>query len=207
MSRVSQAEAQANRRRVVQAASRLFREKGIPNVSVAEVMEAAGLTHGGFYKQFESKSALVDEAAAQGFTDMLDKLALLSRESDGHQAAWSELLGSYLSGEHRDHPGDGCPAAGFAGDFAHGREHAETYSAGVRRMAEWIAPDKDGLAALACLVGGILLARATADTPLSGQILESVHESLALRHDSGRPRARQSPVGPSHREERPPDAG
>lgn len=63
MGRVSQAQAEENRRRVVETASRLFREQGT-HVSVADLMKAAGLTHGGFYKQFASKEALVDEATA-----------------------------------------------------------------------------------------------------------------------------------------------
>ncbi|MFF1268504.1 DUF6262 family protein, partial [Streptomyces anulatus] len=63
MGRVSQAQAEENRRRVVDTASRLFREQGT-QVSVADLMKAAGLTHGAFYKQFASKEALVDEATA-----------------------------------------------------------------------------------------------------------------------------------------------
>ena len=118
MSRVSQAEAQANRKRVVEAASRLFREKGVPNVSVADVMQSVGLTQGGFYKQFASKAALVDEAAAKAFADMVGSLAVLDDDQGGHDAAWSSLIDSYLSPEARDNPGSGCPAAGFAGDFA-----------------------------------------------------------------------------------------
>lgn len=66
MGRVSQAQAQENRRRVVETASRLLREQGT-RVSVADLMKAAGLTHGGFYKQFTSKEALVDEATAHAF--------------------------------------------------------------------------------------------------------------------------------------------
>jgi TetR/AcrR family transcriptional repressor of nem operon len=69
MGRVSQAQAQENRRRVVATAARLFRERGVAGVSVADVMGAAGLTHGGFYKQFASKEALVAEAVGQAFAD------------------------------------------------------------------------------------------------------------------------------------------
>jgi TetR/AcrR family transcriptional regulator, transcriptional repressor for nem operon len=179
MGRVSQADAQANRKQVVRAALRLFREKGIPNVSVAEIMHSAGLTHGGFYKQFESKDALVGEAAALGFADMMDELAALDSGSGGHSKAWPALLDAYLSADHRDDPGDGCPAAGFAGDLAHepAHEHAATYAAGVREMAGWIAPGEAGLSALAAIVGGILLARATTGTDLSEEILRAVRHA------------------------------
>lgn len=69
MGRVSQAQAEENRRRVVDTASRLFREQGT-QVSVADLMKAAGLTHGAFYKQFASKEALVGEATAHAFAEL-----------------------------------------------------------------------------------------------------------------------------------------
>lgn len=110
MSRVSQAEARANRERVVEAASRLFRQRGVANVSVVDVMRAVGLTQGGFYKQFASKDALVAEAEAKGFGGMLQHLAELDADSGGHDAAVSALCDTYLSSDHRDALGTGCPA-------------------------------------------------------------------------------------------------
>ncbi|GAB3890775.1 hypothetical protein GCM10027612_35540 [Microbispora bryophytorum subsp. camponoti] len=83
MSRVSQAEAKLNRERVVAAASRLFREDGVVKVGIADVMQSIGLTQGGFYKQFASKDALVDEAAAKAFADNLQDLVALDHEAGG----------------------------------------------------------------------------------------------------------------------------
>lgn len=177
MSRVSQAEARANRERVVEAASRLFRQRGVANVSVVDVMRAVGLTQGGFYKQFASKDALVAEAEAKGFGGMLQHLAELDADSGGHDAAVSALCDTYLSSDHRDALGTGCPAAGFGGDVAREPEWRPAYAAGVRDMADWIAPGKAGMAALATLVGGILLSRATAGSPLSEEILQAVREA------------------------------
>ncbi|WP_431964256.1 TetR/AcrR family transcriptional regulator [Actinacidiphila sp. bgisy160] len=187
MSRVSQTEAKANRERTVAAASRLFRQNGIAKVGIADVMKTIGLTQGGFYKQFASKAALVDEATAKAFADNLQDLVALDREAGGHEAAWQSLLESYLSVEHRDDPGTGCPAAGFAGDVAREPEHRQTYARGVQELAEWIAPGDAGLAAYATLVGGILLARATAGTPLSEQILHAAHAAAAGAVEGGRP--------------------
>ncbi|MEU0913261.1 TetR/AcrR family transcriptional regulator [Streptomyces althioticus] len=187
MSRVSQAEARANRERVVAAAARLFREDGVANVGIADVMQSIGLTQGGFYKQFASKAALVDEAAAKAFADNLQDLLALEQEAGEHEAAWQSLLESYFSVEHRDNPGTGCPAAGFAGDVAREPEHRETYAKGVQELAGWIAPGDAGLAAYATLVGGILLARATAGTPLSEQILRASHAAAARAADSTEP--------------------
>lgn len=180
MSRVSQAEAQANRQRVVAAASRLFREKGTAKVSVVDVMQAVGLTQGGFYKQFASKEALVQEAAAQGFADIMQHLASLDAEHGGREAAMSALIKEYLSSEHRDEPGSGCPAAGFVGDVAREPQLRDTYTKGVQEMANWVAPGDAGLVGLATLVGSILLARATAGSPLSEEILRAAQEALPV---------------------------
>src|SRR3954468_13217471 len=111
MGRVSQAQAQENRKRIVETAARMFRERGIAGVSVADVMAEVGLTHGGFYKQFASKDALVDEAVGLAFTEQAGRLAGFA-EHDGGRSAF---LDTYLSTDHRDDPGHGCPSAGFGG--------------------------------------------------------------------------------------------
>src|SRR3954469_8334866 len=102
MGRVSKEQAQANRQHAVEAAARLFRERGIAGVSVADVMAEVGLTHGGFYKQFASKEALVAEAVGAAFTE----------QAAGLTTPGPEFFAHYLSAEHRDSPGHGCPTAG-----------------------------------------------------------------------------------------------
>lgn len=184
MSRVSKAQAQENRADAVAQAARLFRERGVQGVSIAEVMKAIGLTPGGFYKQFGSKEALVAEATIHAFEERGAYLAGLSEAHSDATTARQALLDEYLSPDHRDDPGAGCAAAGFAGDIA--KTHAddmgtrETYADGVREFADWLSDTdrKDGLAATATLVGAILLARATAGTDLSEDILAAAHHSL-----------------------------
>ena len=114
MGRVSQAQAQENRKRTVETAARLFRERGVGRVSVADVMAAVGLTPGGFYKQFTSKHALVTEAVGSAFAQQAQRLA----DAGDTRTAF---IASYLSPAHRDEPGTGCPSAGFGSDLAHGR--------------------------------------------------------------------------------------
>ncbi|GGV49182.1 TetR family transcriptional regulator [Kitasatospora herbaricolor] len=185
MGRVSQAQAQENRARVVATASRLFREQGT-GVSVADLMQAAGLTQGGFYKQFASKEALVEEAAAHAFTELAALRTEELREHDGRpRAARQGLIDQYLSPRHRDDAGSGCPAAALAADMARdpGQAARDTYTEGVREFAGWLADDpEDGLARLATLVGGLLLARATEGSELSDEILRAAHAALS---DSG----------------------
>lgn len=118
MGRVSQAQAEENRRRVVENASRLFREQGT-QVSVADLMKAAGLTHGAFYKQFASKEALVDEAVAHAFAELARRHTAGLESYDGQRdAAQRALIDAYLSVGHRDDPADGCPVAALATDIA-----------------------------------------------------------------------------------------
>lgn len=188
MSRVSQAQALENRRRAVAAASQLFRERGVNGISVADLMKSIGLTTGGFYKQFPSKEALIAEAAQAAFGDLDALLASFDATHGDHDTARGALLDFYLSAEHRDQPGTGCPTAGFAGDVAReptAGEVRETYAAGVKEFAGWMSTDvDDGLPMVATLVGAILLARATAGTELSERILESTHKALTSPPES-----------------------
>jgi TetR/AcrR family transcriptional repressor of nem operon len=182
MGRVSQVQARENRRQVVAAAARLFRERGVQGVSVADVMAAAGLTHGGFYKQFASKDALVAEAAGLAFDQLEGRLEGLDEQRADHRAARQGLIDYYLSPGHRDDPGGGCAAAGFAVDVS--REDAgsavhEPYADGVTGFAQWLAEDGgEDYVALSTLVGALLLARATRGSEVSEQILAAAREAL-----------------------------
>ena len=104
MSRASQADALKHRHEVITATSRLLRERGAGGMSVQDVMSAAGLTHGGFYKHFGSKDELVGIAATAAFGELLDELSRL-RESHPDSPVGAELVNDYLSPGHRDDPG------------------------------------------------------------------------------------------------------
>ncbi|MFE1435812.1 TetR family transcriptional regulator [Streptomyces griseoaurantiacus] len=191
MGRVSQAQARENRRRVVETASRLFREQGV-HVSVADLMKAAGLTHGGFYKQFDSKEALVDEATAHAFEELARTYGLDrgrgAREPGEREAgrrapaAQRELIEAYLSVRHRDNAAEGCPVAGLATDMARtdeGREAHRVYAEGVRDFADVLATEEeDGLVRLCTMLGALVLARATRDDPLSEDVLAAARTAL-----------------------------
>ena len=107
--RVTKAQAEQNRAHIVATAARLFRERGYDGVGVAELMAAAGFTHGGFYKHFRSKADLMAEASASG-------LSQIAARAEGLDPA--EFVESYVSREHRDGRGDGCTIAALSGDAA-----------------------------------------------------------------------------------------
>ena len=185
MGRVSQAQAQENRQRVVATASQMFREKGTA-VSVADLMKAAGLTHGGFYKQFASKEDLVDEAIAHAFENPVPYSAaeaLTPEQGEDHETARQAMIDDYLSIWHRDHAADGCPVSGFAADLGREPDQAararQIYAEGVRNRAAWLATgEDDGLAQFCTLVGALALARATRGNPLSEELLQAARTAL-----------------------------
>jgi TetR/AcrR family transcriptional repressor of nem operon len=189
MPRVSKAQAAQNRSTIVEASARLFRERGIDGVSVADLMADAGLTHGGFYGHFESKEALAAEACTYAFTQTRER----RHETLAAAKAGSDKLGlhadRYLSAGNVGAPGQGCPAVGLAADVARLPADAParaSYAAGLEDMLTDLMKMGDGqlsreqaLVRLATLVGAVTLARGTAGLPLSDDVLKAVRTALA----------------------------
>lgn len=182
--RVSRNRVEENRREILDVASRLFRARGFGGVSVAEIMQRAGLTHGAFYGYFASKEELA--AAA-----LLYARPLLP---GGSNASASNLMKCYLSPEHRDTPSEGCVLPIFAPDaFRAGGAVQRAYTAAVRGFIERFADVLPGRAAerrrrsiatITQLVGAIVLARAVDDRVLSDEILAA---SAAIQLCDGDP--------------------
>jgi len=186
--KVSKQKAAENRAAMVAAAGRLFRERGFEGVSLAEISQAAGLTHGGFYGQFGSKEALAAEACSEAFDEALDGFAARTRAE-----GLAGYLQSYLSERHRDRRDGGCPMPALAADAArHGPPVQAAFAAGVRRYLEAMErlPDarseggtegrEEAILTLAAMVGALALSRATAaaDPALSSEILSVVRHRL-----------------------------
>lgn len=168
--KVSQEQKAQNRSRILTEAGRLFREKGFDAVSVAEVMKAAGMTHGGFYGHFQSKDDLVAQTIAH---------AVGSQSATEDISAW---IDTYLSTPHRDHPDLGCPMAALAGYMRQQASEARASMAQV--LAAQIAtltdmmPGSDPLmrrrAAIgswSAMVGALILARSIDSPALSDELL------------------------------------
>lgn len=186
--RVSREKAAENRARILRAAARLFRERGIDAAGVDEVTKAAGLTHGGFYGHFDSKEALVAESIEQGLTLSARRWRKLAHRVSAKDALHSLITG-YLSVEHRDAPGRGCPLAALAGEIAHHSKRVRhSFANGLTEMlnalrellprGEPSASERRAIFLLASMVGGIILARAAGDGELSSQILSAVSNEL-----------------------------
>lgn len=191
MPRVSQQQTDQNRIAIEKASARLFREKGLHGVSVAEVMAAAGLTHGGFYGHFSSKDGLAAVACANAFAHSSARWDQRFTELPEREDRRRAYVEGYLATATRDRPGSSCTAAALAGDVARADADAPVRAAyldGVKAMVTRLAslqPDagspaaeQRALADVATLVGALLLSRATKGDPISEALLASARERL-----------------------------
>ncbi|RJG39906.1 TetR/AcrR family transcriptional regulator [Mesorhizobium sp. DCY119] len=176
--RITKDKYEENHERIVAIASEMFRERGFDGVGVAELMERAGLTHGGFYNHFRSKEDLIAEAIAKGFGETVERYA-------GHDAL--SVIALYISRQHRDARGQGCPAAALSCEAA--RQNDETRSAfaeGVEHLVRTFEDEIAGsypprtssraltLSLFAQAVGAIVLSRACPDeSPLANEFLDA----------------------------------
>ena len=191
---VSRKQAVENRRAIIDAATLLFRERGVDGVGVAELMKAAGFTQGGFYNHFASKADLVTEVVAAALTDTGEELAqALDRPVVGGQQPLDRQIEYYLSQGHRDDVDHGCAVAGFASDVARLDPSAQTlFAQGLDwtfdKLASLIAVSEPGappprtcaIALYAEMVGALVLSRsiAGADRALADEILAETRRHL-----------------------------
>lgn len=195
--RVSRAQAEENRRAVIEAAGRLFRERGFNGVGLNDLMGAVGLTQGGFYKQFKSKDDLAVQACERVLTDSAEKLAQLLETGDDPLPV---IVDRYLSRNHRDRISDGCIFASLGPDAArHSPDMIRSFENGIRSYLDVIgraaqastghAPHNDPATILSTMVGALVLSRLVEDETLSAHILDAAAKNLLGRSDSPGPEA------------------
>ncbi len=187
--RVSREQAAENRERIVSVASALFREKGYDGIGVADIMQAAHLTHGGFYGHFESKSDLAAQASRVALAKSAARWDAI-RADNGHKA-FEAMVTSYLTARHCDHAGTGCALAALGSDAARQDKPVRVaFREGLLRLVDVLmsalpgtkaARRRRALAVMAELVGAIVLARAVDDSALSDEILAAVKHDLLAR--------------------------
>jgi TetR/AcrR family transcriptional repressor of nem operon len=178
--RVSREQFTENRQRILEAAGRLFREKGLEGVGVDGIMNEAGLTHGGFYGHFASKADLAEQACAAALGRSTAKWEALTHGPP--EAGLAEIVRSYLSKRHRDDPGSGCVFAALGAEVARRSDAVRaTVTKGVQAqlgILERVAGGRSkpkrrekAIGALSGLVGAMVLARLVDDPALSNEIL------------------------------------
>jgi len=185
--RKSNKEAAQTRARIVETAADHLRHVGIAEASLADIMGAAGLTHGGFYKHFRSKEHLVAEA----LTAAGEKTLATMRKSVA-KGGVNAAIDAYLSAQHRDSATPICPFAAFGSELRHTGHETKTAAANaLQALFETLAeasatPEarRNAIVSLATMVGAMTLARAVPDEAIADEILESVRQALHRRRTS-----------------------
>lgn len=178
----SQAEKAESHDRIVGIAARRIREAGVDGISIPELMQAAGLTHGGFYRHFASRDQLVAEALERAMGESKARSVKSLAKRGG--ATLESLLDSYLHPQHRDEPGKGCAIAAMAVDVGRGGEAEKEIltrhlRGSVQDLEALLGEDRQAaLAAFSTLVGALLLSRAVDDAGLSEEILAAAKAAL-----------------------------
>ena len=185
--RVSRIQAAENRQTVINVASRLFRERGFDGIGLKDLMKAAGLTQGAFYKQFASKEDLAVEASKRALE------SASGRWSDAAAANPDDPLGAviafYLSGDHREEKMDGCPIVALGSDAARqGPDVKAAFEAGIKAHLEVLGrftaktdgeePSDKAMAILSTMVGAVTLSRVVNDPDLAQALLDAAAEQV-----------------------------
>ncbi|WP_109478679.1 TetR/AcrR family transcriptional regulator [Paraburkholderia sp. C35] len=186
--RKSRVEAADTRRRIVEVAAREFRTNGIQATGLADLMSEAGLSHGGFYRHFESKDQLVAEACEAGLNEIIGRLEAAADGCEGNDG-FKAIVDAYVSASHRDAPADGCPLAAMGSELA--RADEQTRAAASRGFADLVsvlakrsgrrrheAARAEAVFALSAMIGAVTMARIVGDDDAAA-ILQDVRHHLS----------------------------
>jgi TetR/AcrR family transcriptional regulator, transcriptional repressor for nem operon len=178
----------ATRQRIIDTASRQFRESGVAAVGIAGIMSDAGLTNGAFYAHFKSKEDLVENVLRSAMRGREERLWIASEADEGLEAE----IRHYLTPGHRDRPSGGCPTAALVAEVArHPKATRDAFTERLSVVIELIATQvregsteerrRRAIAIYSMMVGTLQIARAVSDRKLSDEILESgISAALAL---------------------------
>lgn len=182
----SRAEKAESRERILEVTARQIRQAGLDSVSIAEIMKAANLTHGGFYGHFRSRADLVaaalERALDSGEAKFVAATAALSDQTV------KSIVNSYLSPAHRDDSREGCAIAALSGDVGRAeddetraqmaRRLEQTFADMARAMGGGAKADAAAMTAWCAMVGAINLSRVFQGTPRSDEILRTVRQAI-----------------------------
>ncbi len=189
--RYSKEHKQETHARIVKKASVRLREKGAHGIGVADLMKEAGLTHGGFYAHFDSREALVIEAFAYAMDRSTERWRKVAEQTPAEKRL-ATIVESYLTPVHRDDPGHGCAVPTLGAEIA--RESPKTrkaFAGKLEQMIDMMADQildvprktarKQAMAALAAMMGTLVLSRIAGTGEFSDEILASGREAVLER--------------------------
>jgi TetR/AcrR family transcriptional repressor of nem operon len=188
--RVSRIQAAENRETVINVASRLFRERGFDGIGLKDLMKGAGLTQGGFYKQFASKEDLAAQASRRALESASRRWSDAAAENPDDPLG--AVIAFYLSADHRAEKMDGCPIVALGSDAARqGPDVKAAFEAGIKAHLEVLGrfiAESDGeessgkaMAILTTMVGAVTLSRVVNDPDLAQAFLDTAVEQVRER--------------------------
>jgi TetR/AcrR family transcriptional repressor of nem operon len=182
----SRAEKAESRERILDAAARQIRQDGLESVSIAELMKAASLTHGGFYGHFPSRAAL--QAAALERAMDHGEAAFAASKTANKALTVKSIVNGYLSPAHRDNSGEGCAIAALAGDVgrsddatvreAMAQRLEQSFEDMAQAMGDGPGAEAAAIVAWCAMVGAVNLARVVRGTDRSDEILRLARQSI-----------------------------
>jgi TetR/AcrR family transcriptional regulator, transcriptional repressor for nem operon len=186
--RKSRQEAAETRQRIVEAASTEFRGNGIESTGLADLMTAAGLTHGGFYKHFDSKEQVVEESIALGIESMVESWRRTLSAARPHRGLRTAIK-EYLSVNHRENLATGCPFSALGCEMARSGDGVrDSATTGFLKMIDLIAGQlngmmpaaarKEALWMMSAMIGAVTMARVVTNPELSASILRETFRHL-----------------------------
>ena len=200
--RYSKEHKQETHARIVKKASVRLREKGAHGIGVADLMKEAGLTHGGFYAHFDSREALVIEAFAYAMDRSTERWRKVAEETPPEKRL-ATIVETYLTPVHRDDPGHGCAVPTLGAEIA--RESPKTrkaFAAKLEQMIDMMADQvldvprktarKQAVAALATMMGTLVLSRIAGNGEFSDEILAAGREAVVSRAAAAKPAAKKA---------------
>ncbi|MBR1231087.1 TetR/AcrR family transcriptional regulator [Bradyrhizobium sp. AUGA SZCCT0177] len=200
--RYSKEHKQETHARIVKKASVRLREKGAHGIGVADLMKEAGLTHGGFYAHFDSREALVIEAFAYAMDRSTERWRKVADETPPDKRL-ATIVENYLTPVHRDDPGHGCAIPTLGAEIA--RESAKTrkaFAAKLEAMIDMMADQildvprkvarKQAVAALATMMGTLVLSRIAGNGEFSDEMLAAGREAVLGRAAAAKPAAKKA---------------
>ena len=186
MARYGNEHKQATRRRIIETSGRRFKRDGIDSSGIATLMADAGLTNGAFYAHFASKDDLVATAVADQLREQRERFSALAPGRAGVE----QYVREYLSIQHRDHPGEGCPSAALLDEIGRCTDptkqaYTDSLLAVIDDIAARLAPHDPPrtkiLSVYALMIGTLQLSRALADRQLADDVLkQGIRNALAV---------------------------
>ena len=185
--RVSRVQAAKNRETVIDVASRLFRSRGFDGIGLKDLMGAAGLTQGAFYKQFASKEDLAAQASVRALESATVRWSAATAAKPEHPLG--AVIAFYLSTAHRDEKMDGCPIVALGSDAARqGSDVKASFETGIKDHLEILSrliaetngekPKGKAMAILSTMVGALMLSRVVNDPDLAQALLKAAAKQV-----------------------------